>query len=85
MKESWVIAGEPKEAVPQIGQEYEVRDSRKGTFRAKVLEVDGIMAAVEVTDGAPRFASLGARLEYEGRLTIRAGMVYLIPLAEQKG
>ena len=80
MDKNWVIARQPDNAIPVIGQEYEIRDSRKGTFKGKILSVNGEWADVEVTDGKPKFISLDYKLGYNGYVSIRAGLVYLIAL-----
>lgn len=78
MDTNWVIARQPDTAIPAIGQEYEIRDSRKGTFTGKILNVRGEFADVEVTSGVPHFAGFESKLAYEGYLSIRAGLCYLI-------
>lgn len=80
MDTNWVIARQPDNAVPVVGQEYEIRDSRKGTFCGKILNVHGEFADVEVTEGSPKFRSLDFKLQYSGYVSIRAGLVYLIEL-----
>lgn len=80
MDKNWVIARQPDNAIPVIGQEYEIRDSRKGTFNGKILNVRGEFADVEVTSGVPHFAGFASKLAYDGYLSIRAGFVYLIAL-----
>jgi hypothetical protein len=81
---NWVIAGKPDDAVPTVGREYEIRDRRKGTFSGRILAVNGEWAEVEVTKGKPYFMSLDYKLGYNGFVSIRAGLVYLIeqPAAE---
>ena len=78
MDKEWVIAGKVKGTLPEIGKTYEIRDVRKGTYTGRIMNVRGEFADVEVTDGLPRFAGFESRLAYDGELTIRAGLVYLI-------
>lgn len=84
-EETWVIRGQPEGTAPVVGHLYEIRDSRKGTFNGKVVEVAGNTATIEVTEGEPRFASLDYRLGYNGLVKIRASLAYLIelPLSDQ--
>lgn len=77
---SWVIARKPDGEVPIVGKEYEIRDSRHGTYSGRILNVRGAWAAVEVTQGQPRFASLGHKVSYNGTVTIRDSLVYLIEI-----
>lgn len=76
----WVVAGKPEDTPPVVGELYEIRDSRKGTFRAKVLEVDDPFAIVEVFEGKPNFISLDYKLNYNGVVSVRASLAYFIPL-----
>jgi hypothetical protein len=85
MDTNWVIAGKPADAVPVVGQEYKIRDSWKGTFSGRILTVTGEWADVEVTKGKPRFISMDRRLGYNGQISIRACLVYLIEQPAQEG
>lgn len=76
----WVVAGKPKGTPPVVGELYEIRDSRKGTFNAKVLEVGDPFATVEVFEGKPKFMSLDYKLNYNGIVSVRASLAYFIPL-----
>lgn len=75
---SWVIAGKPDGEIPIVRQEYEIRDSRKGTFSGRILSVRESFADVEVTGGTPRFRSVAYNASYDGVVSIRDTLVYLI-------
>jgi hypothetical protein len=78
--ETWVIKGAPAGALPEVGREYEITDSRKGTFAGKVLEVNGDFAKVEVTKGKPKFMSAGYRDSYDGIVSVRASLATFAPI-----
>jgi hypothetical protein len=78
--ENWVIKGEPAGALPEVGREYEITDSRKGTFAGKVLEVNGDFAKVDVTKGKPKFMSAGFRDSYDGIVSVRASLATFVPI-----
>ena len=74
---SWVIAGLPDDAVPEVNTVYEIRHSRKGTFIGRVTKVNGEFADVDVVVGKPKFMSDSYRLEYDGQVSIRDSLCYL--------
>jgi len=76
----WVVAGKPKGTPPVVGELYEIRDIRKGTFNAKVLEVSDPFATVEVFEGKPKFLSLDYKLNYNGIVSVRSSLAYFISL-----
>lgn len=82
MDNNWVIAGKSDDAIPEVGKLYEIRDNRKGTFTGKILEVNGNFATVEVVEGEPKFISLDYKLGYNGIVSIRNVLVYMIELEQ---
>ena len=78
----WVIASKPDDAIPEIGKLYEIRHSRKGIFYGKVVRVEGGWADVDVVEGKPKFISWDAKLSYDGQVTVRDSLVYLIEIEE---
>lgn len=76
---NWVIAGQPN-AVPVVGQTYDVRHSRKGAFKLLVTRVDGEWLTGQIVDGfAKAVMSYNVREEGE-EITMRDSQVYLIPV-----
>lgn len=87
MEDKWIIAGKPDGEEPKVGTVYEIRDSRKGTFWGKIINVRDNFADVEVTKGKPEFISDAYKMSYSGYCSIRSGLCYLIeiPLELEKG
>jgi len=81
---TWVIAGKPDDSIPIVGQEYEVRHSRKGTFTGCILRILRDWAWIRVTEGEPRFASFGSRLDYDGIVSVRDSLTYLIEIETEQ-
>jgi hypothetical protein len=76
----WVVAGGGK---PEVGKEYEVRHSRKGTFRIVVREIRGEWIDGTVVDGVAK-AVMTYNVAHEGdSITIRDTMSYLIPVSKE--
>ncbi len=76
----WVIAGQPKGVLPEIGKVYGVRHSRKGTFQMKVTRVSDEWLTGNIIEGVAK-----ALMSYNVRdvgeeITIRDSMTYLIPV-----
>jgi hypothetical protein len=80
MSGAWVIAGEKKGVAPTIGKFYELRHSRKGTFKVQVNEVSGEWATCTIVEGVAR-AAMSYNVKYEGdELQVRDTLSYWIPL-----
>jgi hypothetical protein len=77
----WVIAGEPKGSFPKVKGVYEIRDSRKGVFEGKIIDVRGDFADVEVLSGKIHWVSKENNLFNPDPevVSIRDILVYLIP------
>ncbi len=75
----WVVAGGGK---PEVGKEYEVRHSRKGTFRIRVKAIRGEWMDGEVTDGVAKAVMRYNVAEEGDPITIRDTLSYLIPIEE---
>jgi hypothetical protein len=72
-----VIAGEPDGTLPEIGAVYDVRHSRKGSFRARVEAVRGEWIDLTVVEGTAR-AIMSYNVAYEGdHVTVRDSHTYL--------
>lgn len=85
---TWVIAGQPEDAIPVIGDVYEIRDSRKGTFTGRIIAIRGIWADVERLIGSIYWASNEYNLCVGPRpdiVTIRDSLAYLIEKGESDG
>lgn len=68
--------------VPEVGKEYEVRHSRKGTFQMRVTEVNGPWAKGLITSGVAR-AIMRDNVREEGEhVTVRDTLSYWIPVPE---
>ena len=83
MNTNWVIAGQPDGATPIIGNIYEIRHSRKGTFTGRIMSVDGEWAKVERLEGEIHWASVEYNLLVGSKpevVSIRACLSYLIEL-----
>ena len=80
MSKNWVIARKPDSAVPAVGRLYEIRDSRKGTFIGRIVDVNGNIARVEVVSGEIHWASRENRIfnASPDLVNICARLVYLI-------
>ena len=77
----WKIAREPDGSLPEVGKEYEIRHSRKGTFTGRVLGVHDGFAEVEITGGEPRHVSReAAQVDVGDCISIRDTLSYLIPV-----
>ena len=82
IKGDWAIAGKPNTAAPTPGQMYEVRHSRKGTFKVRVLAVEGEWARCVILVGVAK-AVMQYNVKYEeDEVTIRDTLSYWIPLEE---
>lgn len=75
---AWVIQGKSKDAVPEVGATYDVRHSRKGTFRMRALSVHGEWLTGVIVDGVAK-AIMRYNVAYEGdEITVRDTHSYLI-------
>ena len=76
-KSSYVVAGG---GTLEIGKEYEVRHSRKGTFSIKVTALNDEWITGKITKGIAE-AIMSYNVAYEGEeITIRDTHSYFIPL-----
>jgi len=75
---AWVIAGQPSDALPIVGQLYDVRHSRKGNFRMRATALHGewLMGVIE-TGVAKAVMSYNVRGEGD-EVTVRDVHSYLI-------
>lgn len=65
------------------GQEYKVRNERKGTFMMLVTKIDGEWITGNITKGVAK-AMLQDNVRYFGEeVTVRACHSYFIPVAEK--
>ncbi len=77
---TWVIAGQKGNEPPIVDKLYEVRHSRKGTFKVQVNEVSGEWATCTIVEGVA-LAVMSYNVKYEGeQLTVRDTLSYWIPL-----
>lgn len=74
----WVVAGG---GTPEVGKEYEVRHSRKGTFRIRVTAIRGEWVDGEVIDGVAKAVMRYNVAEEGDHITIRDTQSYLIPFS----
>jgi len=84
MSENWVIARKPDGTVPTVGQVYEIRDSRKGTFTGRIIDDSGYWARVEVLAVKIHWASKENHIFNRNPdvVNIRASLVYLIEIED---
>ena len=79
MSDGWIIQGEPEGSAPTVGLEYEIRHSRKGTFRGQVLAVRDCWCELLITDGvASAVMSYNVKQEDE-IVTVRDCLSIFIP------
>ena len=70
----------PAQVTPVVGQEYEVRHSRKGTFCMKVTKVEGEWISGTVISGVAK-AMMSYNVAKVGEsVTIRDSQSYFIPI-----
>lgn len=82
---AWVIAGQPSDTIPTVGQVYEIRDRRMGTFTGRIQSVSSNFARVERISGKIGWASNENRLfvgPYPDTVSIRDTLCYLIEVNE---
>lgn len=76
--EPWVIQGKAVDALPVVGQHYEVRHTRKGTFLGLCTSVSGEWAEFEVVQGVAK-AVMCYNVGHPGdSIDCRSGLCYLI-------
>lgn len=76
-KSNWVVQGGGK---LEVGKEYEVRHSRKGTFRMRIDSVSGEWASGEITHGTAN-AMMNHNVKDKGEsITVRDVLCYFIPV-----
>lgn len=63
-----------------VGKEYEVRNSRKGTFRMRITKPDGEWITGEITSGVARAVMYHNVRDVGEEVTIRDKHSYFIPL-----
>lgn len=78
---NYVVSGNGKLS---IGNEYEVRHERKGTFSMLVDAIDGEWISGEITKGVARAIMRYNVCEVGERITIRSCHSYFIPMPAKK-